>query len=70
VAVLERGKLVALGAPEELIRGLDRELRVEVELLPGDEAAVVGVGGVSSGFPPRAHLGGRLLRSTWGKREG
>jgi len=40
VAVLERGKLVALGMPEELIRGLDRELRVEVELLPGDEAAV------------------------------
>ena len=37
---MERGKLVALGAPEELIRGLDRELQVEVELLPGDEAAV------------------------------
>jgi len=40
VAVLERGKLVALGTPEELIRGLDQELQVEVELLPGDEAAV------------------------------
>jgi len=40
VAVLEQGKLVALGTPEELIRGLDQELQVEVELLPGDEAAV------------------------------
>ena len=69
VAVLERGTLMALGTPEELIRGLDQELQVEVELLPGTRRRWWASGDASSGFPPRAHLGGGLLRSTWGKRE-
>ena len=40
VAVLEEGRLVALGTPEELIRGLHREHWVEVELSPEDGAMV------------------------------
>ncbi|HSJ55633.1 MAG TPA: ABC transporter ATP-binding protein [Anaerolineae bacterium] len=39
VAVLEHGKLVALGAPAELGRTLGRNQRVEIEVAPGSVAA-------------------------------
>ena len=41
VAVLEHGKLVALGTPAELARKLGRSQRLELEVAPGDEEAAL-----------------------------
>ena len=41
VAVLEHGKLVALGTPAELAYKLGRSQRLEIEVAPGDQDAVL-----------------------------
>jgi ABC-2 type transport system ATP-binding protein len=50
VAIIERGKAIAIGSPDELIASLDGNLVVEIEMAAGDveDAAVRRLAGVTS----------------------
>ena len=50
VAVLEHGKLVALGTPPELARKLGRSQRLEIEVAPGDREKALGMLAATPGF--------------------
>jgi ABC-2 type transport system ATP-binding protein len=50
VAVLEHGKLVALGTPAELARKLGRSHRLEIEVAPGDREKVLEMITATAGF--------------------
>lgn len=43
VAVLEHGRLVALGAPAELGRALERSLRLKIEVAPSSKTLALGI---------------------------
>jgi ABC-2 type transport system ATP-binding protein len=60
VAVLEHGRLVALGTPAELARQLGRSLRLEIDVVPADAPAALDVLRATPGIAEPAHENGGL----------
>jgi ABC-2 type transport system ATP-binding protein len=63
VAVLEHGKLVALGTPLELARRLGRSQRLEIEVAPGDREKVLEMLAATPGFSEVREEGDAIFAS-------
>jgi ABC-type multidrug transport system ATPase subunit len=63
VAVLEHGKLVALGTPLELARRLGRSQRLEIEVAPGDHEKVLEMLAATPGFSEVREEGDAIFAS-------
>jgi ABC-2 type transport system ATP-binding protein len=61
VAVLERGRLVALGTPAELARRLGRSQRLEVDVAPEDVPTTLRVLDARLGVADPEHVNGKIM---------
>ena len=61
VAVLEHGRLVALGTPAELARKLGRSQRLEIDVAPDHVPAALEVVGAVQGIPEPAVENGKIM---------